>query len=80
MTFQRGMELINAVSSYLNDVAESERSQLFVELPLMTQAMLAPIIPHRAKLQHAALHKGDTGHHEPWPIFDEAQVEQYWLR
>ncbi len=52
------MELINAASSYLNDVAESERSRvLCYQSASDIVAMLAPIIPtHWAEeLQHAAL-------------------------
>ena len=71
------MELINAVSSYLNDVAESERSQaLCYRVASDIVAMLAPIIPHWAEeLQHTALHKETPVYHEPWPIFDEAQAK-----
>ena len=71
------MELINAVSSYLNDVAESERSRaLCYRVASDIVAMLAPIIPHWAEeLQHAALHKETPVYHEPWPIFDEAQAK-----
>ena len=71
------MELINAVSGYLNDVAESERSQaLCYRVASDMVAMLAPIIPHWAEeLQHTALHKETPVYHEPWPIFDEAQAK-----
>lgn len=71
------MELINAVSGYLNDVAESERSQaLCYRVASDIVAMLAPIIPHWAEeLQHTALHKETPVYHEPWPIFDEAQAK-----
>ena len=71
------MELINAVSSYLNDVAESERSQaLCYRVASDIVAMLAPIIPHWAEeLQHTALHKETPVYHEPWPIFDETQAK-----
>ena len=71
------MELINAVSGYLNDVAESERSQaLCYRVASDIVAMLAPIIPHWAEeLQHAALHKETPVYHEPWPIFDKAQAK-----
>lgn len=71
------MELINAVSSYLNDVAERERSQaLCYRVASDIVAMLAPIIPHWAEeLQHTALHKETPVYHEPWPIFDEAQAK-----
>lgn len=71
------MELINAVSSYLNDVVESERSRaLCYRVASDIVAMLAPIIPHWAEeLQHTALHKETPVYHEPWPIFDEAQAK-----
>ena len=71
------MELINAASSYLNDVAESERSRaLCYRVASDIVAMLAPIIPHWAEeLQHTALHKETPVYHEPWPIFDEAQAK-----
>ena len=71
------MELINAVSGYLNDVAESGRSQaLCYRVASDIVAMLAPIIPHWAEeLQHTALHKETPVYHEPWPIFDEAQAK-----
>ena len=71
------MELINAGSGYLNDVAESGRSQaLCYRVASDIVAMLAPIIPHWAEeLQHTALHKETPVYHEPWPIFDEAQAK-----
>lgn len=71
------MELINAASSYLNEVPESERSRaLCYRVASDIVAMLAPIIPHWAdELQHAALHKKTPVYHEPWPVFDEAQAK-----
>ena len=71
------MELVNAASSYINEVpAESRDAALCYKAANDVVAMLAPIIPHWAEeLSHEALGKDTPVYHQPWPEFDPEQAK-----
>ncbi len=71
------MELVNAVSAYINEVpAESRDAALCYKVANDVVAMLAPIIPHWAEeLSHEALGKDVPVYHQPWPEFDPEQAK-----
>ena len=71
------MELVNAVSAYINEVpAESRDAALCYKVANDVVAMLAPIIPHWAEeLSHEALGKNTPVYHQPWPEFDPEQAK-----
>lgn len=71
------MELVNAASSYINDVpAEARDAALCYKVANDVVSMLAPIIPHWAEeLSHEALGKDTPVYHQPWPEFDPEQAK-----
>ena len=70
------MELVNAVSKYVNDAPAAERDAAFDwRVAHDIVAMLAPITPHMCEeLFHAALGQESSVYNEPWPEFDPAQA------
>ena len=70
------MELVNAVSKYVNDAPASDHNAAFDwRVAHDIVAMLAPITPHMCEeLFHAALGCEASVYNEPWPEFDESQA------
>jgi len=70
------MELVNAVSKYVNDAPAAERNAAFDwRIAHDIVAMLAPVTPHMCEeLFHTALGCEGSVYNEPWPEFDESQA------
>jgi leucyl-tRNA synthetase len=71
------MELVNAASLYVNDVApESRDSALCASVAEAVVDCMAPICPHWSEeLFHEALGREGSVYNEPWPTFDPEQAK-----
>ena len=71
------MEITNAASKYVNDVAAEKRdAALSFAAANAIVTMLAPICPHWAEeLWHEALRQEGSVYNAAWPEFDEAAAK-----